>query len=78
MAFGFWQTERNESKPINRCLMRKIALVPTVAEIRSLIAKLLMPPLLKPTFILAWSHWRRKHQAQAMIAHYKKRTLLQL
>ena len=46
--FGLRQTERNESKSANRCLSRKVSLVPTVA----------------------WSLWRRNHQAQAMLAHY--------
>ena len=33
---GSRQSERNESKAGNRCLTRKIALIPTVAEIRTL------------------------------------------
>ncbi|QFI70829.1 hypothetical protein EKH55_5957 (plasmid) [Sinorhizobium alkalisoli] len=32
----------------------------------------------KRAFILAWSLWRRTHQAQAMLAHYRKRDHLQL
>jgi hypothetical protein len=58
--------------------MRKIALIPTVAEIRALIMRLMMRKSAKQAFIFAWSLWRRKHQAQAMIAHYKKRGHLQL
>jgi len=58
--------------------MRKIALIPTVAEIRTLIMRLIMRRPHAPAFIFAWSLWRRKHQAQAMIAHYKKRKYLQL
>ena len=58
--------------------MRKIALIPSVAEIRALIMRLLMQRPHAPAFIFAWSLWRRKHQAQAMIAHYQKRKQLQL
>ena len=55
--------------------MRKIALIPTVAEIRTLITPLTMRKPVKHAFIFAWSLWRRKHQAQAMIAHYKKENI---
>tara|TARA_R110002049_G_scaffold113301_1_gene263512 strand:- start:9 stop:185 length:177 start_codon:yes stop_codon:yes gene_type:complete len=58
--------------------MRKIALVPTVAEIRTLIMRLIMQKLHSRKFIFAWSLWRRQHQAQAMISHYKTRGHLQL
>lgn len=58
--------------------MRKIALIPTVAEIRTLIMRLMVRKPVTHAFIFAWSLWRRKHQAQAMIAHYKKRNQLQL
>jgi hypothetical protein len=58
--------------------MRKIALIPTVAEIRTPIMRLITRKPAKQTFIFAWSIWRRSHQAQAMIAHYKKRYHLQL
>lgn len=58
--------------------MRKIALIPTVAEIRTLVMRLIMRKLHSQTFIFAGSLWRRRHQAQAMIVHYKKRHHLQL
>ncbi|MER8741314.1 hypothetical protein NKH61_34555, partial [Mesorhizobium sp. M1005] len=32
---------------------------------------LIFPPTQKP-FIIAWSLWRRRHQAAATICHYKR------
>lgn len=54
------------------------ALVPTVPEIRSLLAKLLLRPPIGTAFIMAWSLWRRQHQLNAAIAHYKRRSNAQL
>lgn len=72
------QTERNESKGANRRLIRMAALVPSVPEIRYLLARILIfPPTQKP-FIIAWSLWRRRHQAVAAICHYKRRGNVQL
>jgi hypothetical protein len=54
------------------------ALVPSVPEIRYLLARLLIhPPTHKP-FIVAWSLWRRRHQAAATINHYRRRLQPQL
>jgi hypothetical protein len=54
------------------------ALVPSVPEIRYLLARVLIfPPTQKP-FIIAWSLWRRRHQATATICHYKRRKHAQL
>jgi hypothetical protein len=50
-------------------------LLPTMPEIRVLIAKLLLPPPLRRPFILAWSDWRRRHQISAAEAHYKKQKM---
>lgn len=47
-------------------------MMPTVAEIRYLIMRILRPPLIRVRYILAWSLSRRTHQASAMNAHYKK------
>ncbi|RWX60133.1 hypothetical protein EOA24_33940 [Mesorhizobium sp. M2A.F.Ca.ET.039.01.1.1] len=72
------QTERNESKGANRRLIRMTALVPSVPEIRYLLARILIfSPTQKP-FIIAWSLWRRRHQAAATICHYKRREYPQL
>ncbi len=72
------QTERNESEHANRRLIRMAALVPSVPEIRYLLARILIfPPTQKP-FILAWSLWRRRHQAAATISHYKRHPYMQL
>lgn len=72
------QTERNESEHANLRLIRMAALVPSVPEIRYLLARILICPPTRKPFILAWSWWRRQHQAAATISHYKRRTYLQL
>jgi len=41
------------------------ALVPSTAEIRYLLARLLFRPPIGTTFVIAWSLWRRRHQANA-------------
>ena len=76
---GAWmQTERNESKGANRRLIRMAALIPSVPEIRYLLARLVIfAPTQKP-FIIAWSLWRRRHQAAATLSHYKRRLHAQL
>jgi hypothetical protein len=58
--------------------MRKIALIPSLAEIRGLIVRISIRKPPKLSFILEWSIWRRKHQAKAMLVHYKSRGHLQL
>jgi hypothetical protein len=67
------QSERNESIPLNRRLSQMKALVPTVPEIRYLLARLLLKSPAAPPFIIAWSIWRRRHQTNAAEAHYKSR-----
>jgi hypothetical protein len=47
-------------------------LLPSVPEIRVLIARILLPPRLQTPFIFAWSLWRRKHQAAAALKHHKR------
>jgi hypothetical protein len=54
------------------------ALVPTVPEIRYLMARLLLKPPLSTASIIAWSLWRRHHQLNAAIAHDKRRSNMQL
>jgi hypothetical protein len=54
------------------------ALVPSVPEIRYLLARILLRPPLGKAFIIAWSLWRRTHQLSAASAHYKKRQETQL
>jgi hypothetical protein len=81
-AFGRFETlclqktEQNESG--NRRLTALSELVPTVPEIRYLLARILLRPPFKATFIMAWSLFRRKHQANAALAHYKKQQNTQL
>lgn len=53
-------------------------LIPSVPEIRYLLARLLLKPPLTKTFIIGWSLWRRRHQATAAAAHYKRRHNAQL
>ena len=54
--------------------MSLAALLPTVPEIRYLLARLLLRPPRRARFIMAWSLWRRKHQAKAAAAHYRRQT----
>ena len=54
------------------------ALVPTVPEIRYLLARLLLKPPNSTAFVMQWSLWRRKHQLEATKAHYKSRQKTQL
>lgn len=42
-------------------------------EIRKLLARTLLRPLDDLAHILAWSHFRRHHQAQAKISHWRRR-----
>jgi hypothetical protein len=46
-------------------------LLPSVLEMRAMIAKLLLRPPLRRRFLLAWSDWRRRHQITAAKAHYQ-------
>jgi hypothetical protein len=42
-------------------------------ELRRLLARLVWPPPSDPTRVLAWSLWRRRHQARARRAHQQRR-----
>ena len=44
----------------------------TVNEFRRLFLSLLLRPLHAVADIMAWSTWRRKHQARARACHYRK------
>jgi hypothetical protein len=48
------------------------ALLPSVPEIRYLLARLLFRPPISTTFLFAWSTWRRQHQLEAAQAHYRR------
>jgi len=51
----------------------------TVPEVRRLLASMVWPPPSEPGHVLAWSTWRRRHQARARRAHYQRqRTKLRL
>lgn len=71
------QSERKESGG-GRRLMSLAALLPSVPEIRSLLARLLLRPPTRTRFIMAWSLWRRRHQAEAAAAHYRRQANTQL
>lgn len=45
----------------------------TVAEVRHLLIALLWSKRPEAARILAWSRWRRQHQARAMRGHYRMR-----
>jgi hypothetical protein len=44
----------------------------SVAELRRLLARLVWCPPVDPMFTLAWSIWRRRHQATARRTHYQQ------
>ena len=52
--------------------------LPGVPEIRYLIARLLLAPISRTRYVLAWSRWRRRHQATATQAHRKRQRHVQL
>jgi hypothetical protein len=52
--------------------------LPSVPEIRYLFARLLLQPIVRPAFVIAWSRWRRRHQAKAAAAHYRRHAQTQL
>ena len=45
----------------------------TVPEVRRLLVALVWTRAVEPGFVLAWSRWRRRHQARARRAHYQRR-----
>jgi len=45
----------------------------TVPEVRRLLWHLVWRRQPPPDEVLAWSRWRRRHQARAHISHYKRR-----
>jgi hypothetical protein len=44
-----------------------------VPEIRQVLARLLLKAVPDVYFVLAWSRWRRRHQAEAAKSHYRAR-----
>jgi hypothetical protein len=45
----------------------------TVPEVRRLLVALVWTRPVEPGLVLAWSRWRRRHQARARRAHYQRR-----
>src|SRR3954466_12010272 len=72
------QSERKESSGSSGRLRSLTALLPSVPEIRYLLARVLSGPRIGPRFIMAWSLWRRQHQAKAAAAHYRRQAKTQL
>ena len=57
-----------------RSLAGGLGLLPlTVLEVRRLLVALVWTTPVTPGFVLAWSRWRRRHQARARRAHYHRR-----
>jgi hypothetical protein len=48
----------------------------SVAEVRRLLWKLVFAVEQTAAEVLAWSRWRRRHQAVAKFSHYKRRGAL--
>src|SRR4029453_13091296 len=66
------QSERKASSGPSGRLMSLTALLPTVREIRYLLARVLLRPPIRTRFIMAWALWRRQPQAKAAAAHYRR------
>ena len=47
--------------------------LPGVPEIRNLMARLLLQPIVRAAFVIRWSRWRCNHQAMAARYHYQRR-----
>jgi hypothetical protein len=45
----------------------------SVPEVRWLLVRLAWPRRATTTQVLAWSRWRREHQAHARACHYRRR-----
>jgi len=45
----------------------------TVPEVRRLLLRLVLARAPDVELVLAWSAWRRRHQARARRCHYKRR-----
>ena len=45
----------------------------TVPEVRRLLCRLVWTPVVPAEQVLAWSRWRRRHQARARRCHYRRR-----
>jgi hypothetical protein len=55
-------------------LTSQLGLLPlTVPEVRRLLVALVWTAPVEPGLVLAWSRWRRRHQARARRAHYQRR-----
>ena len=55
-------------------LTSQLGLLPlTVPEVRRLLVALVWTSPVPPGFVLAWSRWRRRHQARARRAHDQRR-----
>ncbi|WP_442946017.1 hypothetical protein [Nonomuraea sp. LPB2021202275-12-8] len=47
--------------------------LPSLAEIRRVLARLFIPATNAIEHVLAWSAFRRLHQARARLSHYRRR-----
>ena len=55
-------------------LTSQLGLLPlTVPEVLRLLVTLVWTSPIPPGFVLAWSRWRRRHQARARRAHHQRR-----
>lgn len=45
----------------------------TAPEVRRLVVVLTSPNFEERSFLLDWSHWRRRHQMRAKRCHYRSR-----
>ena len=67
-----------DTMPANRRLTLLAALVSSIPEIQTLLARLTFKPSHMASDIIQRSLWRRQHQASAAVSHDKKRPQTQL
>jgi len=75
----FQSTEENGvstyKKPTQRCTRPPDSIRWSIQEIRR-IAQRIVQRQISPTHVIAWSLWRRAHQANAIQAHQKEKSQL--
>jgi SRSO17 transposase len=65
--------ERRESAEKKKPPRKNALIALSVPEIRHLLWRLVWQKTVEQSLVLAWSLWRRKHQAKAQFYHYRRR-----
>lgn len=64
---------KSPSSPGEPALIPPRLIRPSLAEIRRVFARLILPAADLIDHVLAWSHFRQHHQTRALISHYRRR-----